>query len=188
MSKQVQSQNMIVDAHYTFEEALKGTKAPKGIIQHLTLLDVEYYGFDGFLHRGQIMVNKDLSKDMEQIFMFIKNNKFPITKVIPMVKYNWDDDQSMDDNNTSSFNFRPMTGSKKLSLHAYGLAVDINPVQNPYIKDAIVQPKGASYQPLQKGTITNSSPLTLLFKKLGWSWGGDWNTLKDYQHFEKPTN
>jgi hypothetical protein len=88
-------------------------------------------------------------------------------------------------NNTSAFNYRKVTGGKVLSMHAYGYAIDINPVQNPYIKGRVVLPEGAIYKPYRPGTLTRSSPVVMEFIRLGWTWGGSWKSLKDYQHFEK---
>ena len=95
------------------------------------------------------------------------------------------DDQSMLADNTSAFNYRTATGSKHLSMHAYGFAIDINPAQNPYIKGNIVLPPGAVYDTAKPGTLGANSPIVKTFKRLGWTWGGDWKSLKDYQHFEK---
>ncbi len=88
-------------------------------------------------------------------------------------------------NNTSAFNYRCAAGSKKLSMHAYGFAIDINPVQNPYIKGKVVLPPGAVYDIRKSGTLAYNSPVVKTFIRLGWTWGGNWKSLKDYQHFEK---
>ena len=181
--------NIIIDSDLTFNEAIKGTQAPKEVIDSLVLINVEYYSFDIKLHRGQLVIHKNLKNDIQQIFNLIKERKFPIAKVIPIVQYNWSDDSSMADNNTSSFNYRKVANKNKLSNHSFGTAIDINPLQNPAVySDGSISPKGAKYNPHVKGTITEDCPLTKEFKKLGWTWGGDWNSLKDYQHFEKTKN
>ena len=95
---------IIIDCSYTFEEAISGIEIPSSIISELRLLEVEYYSFDDKLHRGQLVVNKKVEKDIKIIFSLIKELKFPIAKVIPSVKYNWDDEASMNDNNTVAFN------------------------------------------------------------------------------------
>ena len=92
--------NIIFDCNYTFEEAIAGIEIPKSIIKQLTLIEVEYYSFDEKLHHGQIIGNQKAAKDIKEIFEFIKSTKFPIAKVIPVVKYNWSDEASMNDNNT----------------------------------------------------------------------------------------
>jgi hypothetical protein len=93
----------------------------------------------------------------------------------------------MEANNTSAFNFRFKTGSRtELSKHAGGRAIDINPVQNPYIKGELVLPKSSEYDPEAEGTLCEDHPVVRTFLKLGWEWGGNWTSRKDYQHFEKP--
>jgi hypothetical protein len=176
---------IIIDCRYTFEEAISGIEIPSSIINDLRLVEVEYYSFDNKLHRGQLVVNKKVEKDIIEIFSLIKELKFPIAKVIPAVKYNWDDEASMKDNNTVAFNYRKVKGSKVLSAHSYGMAIDINPIQNPHIKGKVIQPPNAKYDPKVKGTILRDSEIVKEFIKRGWQWGGRWKSSKDYQHFEK---
>lgn len=177
--------NIIVDCNYTFDDAIAGIEIPISISKQLTLVDVEYYSFDNKLHRGQILVNKKTSKDIVEIFNFIKLTRFPIAKVIPIVNYNWSDEASMNDNNTSGFNYRKVKGYKVLSPHSYGLAIDINPLQNPHIKGKKISPLLGKYDTKAPGTILKSSELVSEFRKRGWQWGGSWKSSKDYQHFEK---
>ncbi len=175
----------IVDCNYTFEEAISGTEIPKSIINQITLIEVEYYSFDNLLHKGQVLINKKVVKDIKNIFEFIKSSHFPVAKVIPVVKYSWSDQASMIDNNTSSFNYRKVKGYKVLSPHSYGLAIDINPLQNPHIKGKTIQPVNAKYDVKALGTIIRDSKLVSEFRNMGWQWGGLWRSSKDYQHFEK---
>jgi len=177
--------DIIIDSDYSFTEAVSGKEIPKSILKQLSLLEVEYFSFDNKLHRGQILINKKVIKDIQEIFQFIKSSKFPIGKVIPIVKYAWSDETSMLDNNTSAFNYRLVDGNKVLSLHAYGLAIDINPMQNPFIKNGKRTPATAKYDEKTASTITRNSDLVKEFKKRGWMWGGLWRSRRDYQHFEK---
>lgn len=185
LEKTKHKQEIILDCNYTFEEAIKGIEIPNSISKQLTLISVEYYSFDDRLHKGQLVVNKKAAKDIEEIFNFIKESKFPIAKVIPAVKFNWDDDASMNDNNTVAFNYRKVKGSKVLSAHSYGMAIDINPLQNPHIKGKVIQPAKGKYNVNVSGTIIRDSKLVKEFVKRGWQWGGRWKSSKDYQHFEK---
>jgi len=179
---------VIIDSDCDLDEALSGQNIPVVVKDKLELVTVSYYGFDDKIHKGKILVHKEVVSDIIEIFNFIMETKFPIEKVIPICEYKWSDEESMKDNNTCSFNYRFISGTRIHSMHASGLAVDINPFQNPYIKNHIILPEGASYDTTKKGTLTANSQLVQEFKKRGWSWGGDWKSLKDYQHFEKKIN
>lgn len=142
------AEEAIVDSAMSFSEAIEGTPAPLEIIDSLSMIDVCYYSFDGRKHQGQIIVSREVEDDVYDLFNFIEKILFPIGKVIPIVAYQWDDYKSMADNNTSSFNFRVIEGTTKLSMHSLGKAVDVNPVQNPVIyPNGIVAPEGAKYLP-----------------------------------------
>ena len=180
-----------MDSSITLCEALR-KYAPAEFKEKQRIIDVLYYSFDGRVHQGQIVIEERLVKDIQEIFQVALDTKFPIKSVIPIShdrfhrNGEWNaDDQSMFCNNTSAFNYRNVTGGKSLSRHAYGFAIDINPVQNPYIKGNIVLPPGAVYDPCKPGALTFNCPVVRTFKRLGWAWGGDWESLKDYQHFEK---
>lgn len=179
--------SVIVDSKMTLDEALAGTTAPDSIMQRQVLLDVEYYSFDNKLHRGQVVVDKDLENDIVEIFQLIKQTKFPVNKAVPIVKYNWSDSASMVDNNTSAFNYRLVSGTNRVSEHAYGRAVDINPVQNPYVsRTKQIIPAGAKRNPKARGTLTENSVITKKFIEKGWDWGGHFIPIKDWHHFAKP--
>ncbi|MDP4115773.1 MAG: M15 family metallopeptidase [Bacteroidota bacterium] len=175
----------IRDCKYTLAQALKGCNAPKDILNTLRLVSVAYYSFDGKLHSGQLLIHKDLEKDIKRIFKKILDNKFPVAKVIPISKYNWIDSLSMRDNNTSAFNYRKIKGTKILSKHSYGKAIDINPLINPKIKNGMTEPYNARYTPEKQGVFSKNNTIKNEFAKLGWQWGGNWKRSKDYQHFEK---
>ena len=111
---------------------------------------------------------------------------FPIEKMQPMVRYAGDDEASMNDNNTSAFNCRPTTGGGGWSAHALGLAIDINPRENPYVKgEVVLPPTGAAFvdrTQMAPGMLHASSALVTVLASHGWGWGGRWRSLKDYQH------
>jgi peptidoglycan LD-endopeptidase CwlK len=177
----------IVDSAISFWEAIEGTIAPEEIVDSLSFIDVVYYSFDGKRHQGQMIVNSILEDDVYDIFALIEKLKFPVGHVVPIAEYQWDDHQSMADNNSSGFNFRVIEGTTRLSMHSLGRAVDINPVQNPVIyPDGTIAPEGAAYQPGAAGTFTFDHPVVREFLKRGWHWGGNFEQPKDYHHFEKP--
>jgi len=183
--------NPIVDSDITLSEALR-KDAPEEFRKDQRMVEVLYYSFDGKVHKGQVVIDYRLVRDIEEVFRVAFEGRFPINSAIPIShdrffsegKWN-EDDQSMISNNTSAFNYRFATGSRKLSMHAYGFAIDMNPVQNPYIKGDITLPPGAVYDISKKGTLVRDGNIVRTFLRLGWTWGGDWTSLKDYMHFEK---
>lgn len=176
---------IIIDSHITLTQALSGKEIPHKNTKNLKIIEVEYYSFDHRLHRGQVVIHKDLEDDIKEIFALIKEKRFPVKKVVPANIYNWSDETSMKDNNTSAFNYRFVSGTRTFSAHSLGRAIDINPFQNPKIKNGKTLPEGAVYNKFAPGTITKQSWLIHEFYKRGWRWGGNWNSLKDYQHFQK---
>jgi len=187
LSLNLLAETPIIDSDMTLKEALKGTKAPADIIEKLEIVSVEYYSFDNKLHRGQLVLHNSVVEDVKKVFNMMKADKFPIAKCIPIVKYDWSDTASMADNNTSAFNYRFVAGTTNLSNHAKGIAIDINPVQNPAVyNNGNISPAGAKYNPKAKGTIKADSEYTKFLVGNKWRWGGSWTSLKDYQHFDKP--
>lgn len=163
--------------------------------EDLRYVKVLYYGFDGNTHIGELMVNKQIAGDITAIFKELYLSDYPIEQMVLIDDYNADDEASMEANNTTAFNYRTITGSSNtLSKHALGLAIDINPLYNPYVKikgnKIFVSPdKGYEYQ-----NRTLNNPYYIVkndicynaFIKRGFTWGGSWASIKDYQHFEKP--
>lgn len=177
---------VVVDCDYTFEQAIAGTKAPESVISQLELITVHYYSMDGKIHQGQLLTNKLIVNDLRDIFREILRLKFPVKQVVPIVKYEWNDEASMNANNTYSFCYRNTSYSK----HAYGLAVDINPMQNPnrwkpaysYRKN---KPEGAVYDMNVRGTFSDNHPVVALFREKGFFWGRNFTRNHDDHHFEK---
>ena len=169
----------------TLAEALAGKEIPREIRETLTLVTVPYFSFAQMKGEGQLVVHEGLADDVEVIFRKLFAMQFPIEKMVPIVAYGWDDIVSMADNNTSAFNYRVIAGTDRLSHHATGRAIDVNPIQNPYVRaDGVVSPAGAVYEPGTQGTVADE--VVGVFKSYGWEWGGDWNDPKDWQHFQKP--
>jgi hypothetical protein len=184
----------IIDSAMTEKEAFDGLdpKCPDEIRQRQRLINVKYFSTDGRVHQGQLVLDTELVDDIKRVFELALKERFPIRSVIPISDRRfrkdgrWDDELSMEADNTSAFNYREITGGGRLSNHAYGRAVDINTFENPYIKGGTVLPHGATYDPKVAGTFNAESPIVREFLRLGWAWGGNWSDRKDYQHFEKP--
>ncbi|MEA4916790.1 M15 family metallopeptidase [Proteiniphilum sp.] len=179
-----QHNDTITDADYSFEEAIAGTKAPQSIIDQLELFDVVYLSTDQKIHRGQILSNKTIAEDIRTIFRFMLEKEFVIEKAIPIVKYNWSDSLSMDDNNSYSFCYRDITYSK----HATGMAIDINPRFNPLrwkTGNRPNKPEGAVLDPTINGTLYPGHPVVEEFRRLGFRWGHSFTKFYDDHHFEK---
>jgi peptidoglycan LD-endopeptidase CwlK len=184
----------ILDSRMSKREVFDGLdpNCPPEIRRRQKILKLKYLSFDGKFHQGQLVIDKALAKDVKKIFKFARRERFPIFSVIPVSDPHfrkngrWDDDLSMIANNTSAFNYRVKTGGGDLSNHAYGRAIDINTVQNPYVKGKLILPPNGSYVPTAAGTLTADHPIVKMFIRLGWDWGGNWTRLQDYQHFEKP--
>lgn len=155
--------------------------------ENLRYLRMKHIGFDGQTKIGEMVVNKKIATKVLEVFSELYKANYPIEKMVLVDDYNADDEASMTDNNTSSFCFRTVAGSNKRSLHSDGYAIDINPLYNPYVKKTSVEPAaGAPYADRTAGNpyfITRDSLPYKLFKARGFTWGGDWNNSKDYQHF-----
>ena len=150
-----------------------------------------YVDFDGVEHEGELVVHRKVADDVIDIFYQLYEAQYPLASVRLVDDYGEvaDDNLSMADNNTSAFCYRQVTGSKKLSWHSFGAAIDINPVQNPYINGKRVSPpEGKNYlnrKDKRPGMIDHSDHCYKVFRAHGWKWGGDFSGDKDYQHFYK---
>jgi hypothetical protein len=124
---------------------------------------------------------------MVRVFRALYEARFPVQRLRTVEQYGSDDDASMAANNTSAFNCRPVAGGTGWSEHAYGAALDVNPVQNPYVRGSTVEPEaGRAYldrSHVRPGMVVAGDLVVRAFAAVGWEWGGDFRTLKDYQHF-----
>lgn len=170
-----------------FDKAI-GEGVPRSIAQSLVLLSrIPYWSFDGRTLPGQLIVAQTLRDEVRAIFAELYSLKFPIGQMTPVVRFNGSDEASMAANNTSCFNLRMIAGTDIPSLHGKGRAIDVNPMQNPCIyADGRSVPPGAEYRPGHAGTFFEGSEALKVFLKRGWRWGGHYENLKDYHHFEKP--
>ena len=157
----------------------------------LRLVRVSYWGFDGRAHRGSLVVNRRVTGEIVRIFRRLYEARFPIRRMVPVSAYRGSDDASMAADNTSSFNCRRAYGSAtgSWSMHAYGLAVDVNPVENPYhLGNRVLPPNGRRYvarMPIRPGMAVAGGVLVRSFEAAGWTWGGRWSGSPDYQHFSR---
>ncbi|MFL6136202.1 MAG: M15 family metallopeptidase [Frankiaceae bacterium] len=146
-----------------------------------------YWGFDKVAHRGTLVVRAYAVSNVVKAFRTLYAARFPIRRVRPLSVYGGDDDASMAANNTSAFNCRRVSGSTAWSQHSYGRAVDLNPVQNPYVRNGQVSPPaGVKYLDrswVRPGMAVAGGVAVRAFAAIGWGWGGSWHSLKDYQHF-----
>ena len=145
-------------------------------------IEISFINFEGTEDKGILEVHKDVKDEVVKIFNEIKEINFPIFKMETVDKYDFDDEKSVVANNSSAYNFRFVSGTTKLSDHAIGLAIDINPKQNPWIHPSALNK--FPYVPGEKGTIEKGDQVVKIFEKYGWSWGGNWRN-PDYQHFFK---
>lgn len=174
----------IIDASYTFDEALEYSEAPEEIISQLELVDVYYISTDGKIHKGQVVTNRQIANDIKEIFSFMLDEGFVIEKAIPIVKYGWNDSLSMADNNSYSFCYRNISYSK----HATGMAIDINPRFNPLRWKNIDRPNtpaGAVLDTTVNGTLYPGHIVVNEFRRLGFRWGHTFTKYYDDHHFEK---
>lgn len=196
----------ITGISYPVTEADKGTLAIEALniapspedIQisygDLCYMSVLHYNFHGVERVGELICNKAIAQDLVEIFYELYRNEYQIEQIRLIDEYSGDDTLSMQDNNTSCFNYRVVDGTSSLSKHALGLAIDINPFYNPYIVykndgSTYISPQGSeTYADRSKDfayKIDENDLCYKLFKEHGFVWGGDWNSCKDYQHFQK---
>lgn len=190
------------------DAALLSSEAPPNILsdeemaslaisyEDLRYMNILYYDFNGDVQTGELICNKAIAEDLIEIFYELYENEYQIESVRLIDDYNGDDTASMKANNTSCFNYRPVDGTSSLSKHALGCAIDINPFYNPYVVfnkgkagETYISPAGSEiYADRSKVfayKIDENDLCYKLFKEHGFTWGGNWNSCKDYQHFQK---
>lgn len=170
----------------------KGCTTRREDLRYLTIM---HYDQNGRVKHGEMVCNKAIANDLIEIFEALYDARYPIEKVRLIDEYDADDERSMQDNNSSSFNFRQVSGTKTLSRHALGMAVDVNTLYNPYVytKGGVQKVEPANGKPWASNRRKSRNVMIMtaddlcvrLFKQHGFRWGGDWKVRKDYQHFEK---
>jgi hypothetical protein len=159
-------------------------------IDDLRIIEMNHWGFDGTVHDGgQLMVHEDIAAEVVTAFGEMFAAQFPIRRMELIEAYDGSDDASMAADNTSAFNCRAITGSPgRFSIHSYGKAIDINTVENPYVRgETVLPPAGSEYldrTDVRPGMIVKNDVVVKAFKKRGFEWGGSWKSPKDYQHLE----
>lgn len=164
-----------------------GCRVARSTLRYVRVL---HYNAEGKELRGEIVCHKDIADDLAEIFRELHKARYPIERIHLIDRYGADDTRSMMANNTSAFNYRKVAGTNVLSNHSYGKAIDINPFYNPFVKrNGKVEPAAARRYANRnarfKYKITRGDLCYRLFKQHGFTWGGDWRSSKDYQHFEK---
>ncbi|MEA3456775.1 MAG: M15 family metallopeptidase [Campylobacterota bacterium] len=165
-------------------------------LEDLRYIRVSYWDFKGKIRSGELIMHRDVSRDIVEVFEELYNLRYPVRKMQLVSDFKGNDWQSIEAGNSSAFNCRSATGSKKWSKHAYGRAIDINPIENPYISKSghISHKASLKYRkrahrnlsdPGDRAVLLKNDKATQIFKKNGWKWGGDWPGIKDYQHFSK---
>ncbi|MCL2387386.1 MAG: M15 family metallopeptidase [Defluviitaleaceae bacterium] len=158
-------------------------------LSHLAYLSVTYVNFDGESKVGSMIVAAEIADEVLDIFREIYESRFPIYSIRLIDYFGAMDYYSLAANNTSAFNFRYIAGTRTLSRHALGMAIDINPIQNPYLRGNTLKPEaGREYldrDNIRTGMITRGDAVYNAFISRGWIWGGNWVTLRDYHHFER---
>ncbi len=174
---------------------MQGKSWPEGCTiarEDLRYLSLLYKDVEGNVHEGEMICNKKIADTLIDIFRQLYEADYPIEKMVLIDEYAGDDDASMSDNNTSCFNYRVVSGTNNLSKHAMGLAVDLNPRYNPYIRkvngaESIEPENGKEYADRSQDfqyKIDKEDLAYKLFTQAGFTWGGSWKSVKDYQHFQ----
>jgi hypothetical protein len=162
-------------------------------VDDLAWIRLTFWGFDGRRHTGELLTNASVADDLVSVFRTLYRDRFPIEQMVIETRAALNAPPTGDGNDTGSFSCRPTVGATSYSQHAYGLAVDVNTFQNPYVKgdghDRVVLPELASAYldrvDVRPGMIEPDGPVARAFAAIGWGWGGDWQSLKDYQHFSQ---
>jgi hypothetical protein len=158
-------------------------------VDDLAWIRLTFWGFDDQRHTGELLTNATVADDLVSVFRRLYAARFPIEEMTISTRADLDAPPTGDGNATEVFNCRPTTGGTSYSQHAYGLAIDVDGFQNPYVKGDLVLPELASSyldrDRIRPGMIEPGDDVVRAFASIGWEWGGDWQSLKDYQHFSQ---
>lgn len=175
----------------TLQETMTGASWRPGCpvtLRELRLVTARHWGFDGRVRTGRLVVHRDVAADVAGVLRTLYAARFPIRRMVPVDAYGASDFRSIEADNTSAFNCRYVDGTTRWSEHAYGRAIDLNPIENPYVTSAGTTSHPASRRylrraPYRRGMAVEGGVLVRAFAAAGWSWGGRWTGARDYQHF-----
>jgi hypothetical protein len=154
----------------------------------LRVVRATHWGFDGRVRTGRLVVHRDVASQVVEVLRRLYAARFPIRRMVPVDAYGASDFRSIEADNTSAFNCRHVEGTTRWSEHAYGRAIDLNPIENPYVTSAGTTSHPASRPYLDRsrvrpGMAVEGSTVVRAFDAVGWGWGGRWSSVRDYQHF-----
>jgi D-alanyl-D-alanine carboxypeptidase len=157
-------------------------------LHDLRLVRARFWGFDGRVHEGRLVVHRDVAREVVDVLRRLYVARFPIRRMVPVDAYGASDYRSIEADNTSAFNCRVVDGTTHWSEHAYGRAIDLNPIENPYVTASGTTSHAASRPylrraPYRPGMAVEGGAAVRAFDAVGWGWGGRWSGARDYQHF-----
>jgi hypothetical protein len=157
-------------------------------LRDLRAVTLRHWGFDGAVRTGTVIVHRDVAAGIVRVFRRLYAERFPIRRLTPVDAYGASDFRSIEADNTSAFNCRFVEGTSRWSEHAYGRAIDVNPIENPYVSSSgrtshVASRSYVKRTPARPGMAVEGSALVRAFDAAGWGWGGRWSGIKDYQHF-----
>ena len=156
-------------------------------LRDLRLLTLSHRRFDRSSRVGRLIVHEDVARDLVDVFRKLYRAGFPIRRLVPVDAYGGSDFRSIEADNTSAFNCRYVEGTRRWSEHAYGRAIDVNPIENPYVSGGSTSHRASvTYVDRSRrrpGMAYEGGALVRAFDAIGWGWGGRWTTVQDYQHF-----
>ncbi|MGH3133127.1 MAG: M15 family metallopeptidase [Gaiellaceae bacterium] len=156
-------------------------------LRDLRLLQLSYRRFDGRPRTGRLIVHVDVARDLVSVFRKLYRQRVPIRRMVPVDAYGGSDFDSIEADNTSAFNCRLVEGTRRWSEHAYGRAIDVNPIENPYVSGGRTSHRASlpyvDRSRRRAGMAYEGGTLVRAFDAIGWGWGGRWTSIKDYQHF-----
>jgi D-alanyl-D-alanine carboxypeptidase len=156
-------------------------------LRDLRVVTASHWDFTGRIRTGRVIVHRDVATDVLAVLRRLYAARFPLRRIVPVDAYGGSDFRSIEADNTSAFNCRYVDGTQRWSEHAYGRAIDVNPIENPFVSGGRTShPASVPYldrTPCRAGMACTGNILVQAFQAIGWGWGGNWGSVKDYQHF-----